>query len=243
MFRYYTFLLFLLVTIMGCRDSDKLAIVSKSISAHGGMDLYQKTRSLEYRKTTILFDSTDAEESRTIQQHKYSLQPEFTGEMEWEVNGELHRIVFDGKKAVKFINEVAQTDSLTSASALMNITAAHYVMLQPFKLLDPGTELIYLGRDTLEDGVEVDVIKANYPRANPVEPTNDQWWYYFDSKSALLVANLVRHGSTYSYIVNLDYNTGTGLRFNAHRKSFFVDSLRNILFLRAEYLNDDVLID
>jgi len=243
-----TFLLFCFWSILfgGCEEKNlnpAETIVRKSIIAHGGWEAWEKVRQVKYRKTILLFDSTGQLESKVIQFHSYQLKPLFTGEISWKVAEDTHRIVYDGEQAVKMINGQALEDSLASQNAYNSMMAAHYVLFQPFKLLDPGVVLRYEGRDTLEEGEVVDVVLASYNRDNSNHTKSDRWWYYFDASSNRLLANMVEHEANNSYIKNLDYDATNALLLNHHRKSYTVDSLRNLLFLRAEYFYDDIKLD
>ena len=102
--------------------------------------------------------------------------------------------------------------------------------------MDKGTNLEYIGEDILADSSQVHVIMPTYADS---EVGSDRWWYYFDKESNMLLANMVNHSPTYSYIINLSYDESTDIVFNAHRKSFFVDSLHNVRYLRAEYFYDN----
>lgn len=68
---------------------------------------------------------------------------------------------------------------------------------------------------------------------------DDRWWFYIDVETDELVANMVNHLDHHSFIDNLAFDTTTILTLNAHRKSYFTDSLRNVRYLRAEYFYTD----
>jgi len=215
-------------------------IVQRSIEKHGGWDDWDNTNSISYKKTIILFDSTGAVESRITQIHRYQLKPDLRGTIEWMSNSDSIRIVFADGEATKHVNNYEELDPASRESALNTVLSSFYVLFQPFKLMDVGTTLEYLGENQLENGINVNVIQPSYTGA---EKGDDRWWYYFDKETNQLVANMVNHGDSFSYIINLEYDTLTSLVFNAHRKSFFVDSLRNIKYLRAEYFYEDFHLD
>lgn len=216
-------------------------IVLKSIEAHGGWLEWQHAKHITYSKTTLLFDSTGQKESEITQFHEYRLLLDFTGEIHWTNpdDGAGNRIVFDGKRAFRLKGNQEPADSLESESAYNTIISSHFVLFQPWKLLDPGVTLIYEGRDTLEDNTVVDVVRALYGTKTEMEG-QDRWWFYFDITSHMLVANMVNHDNRYSYIKNLKYDTSNRLILNHHRKSYFTDSLRNVKYLRAEYFYEDI---
>ncbi|NJN41126.1 MAG: hypothetical protein HC811_01645 [Flammeovirgaceae bacterium] len=237
------YLLLVLSFTLGCqsdRQTDQSTpaeiIVKKSIEAHGGMDKWLEARELSFIKSSELFDATGNTESKIIQRQQFNLQP-LSGTLSWSDSGNQFRIEYDGDNATKFINSEPSSDSLVNINAQNDFMSAHYVACQPFKLLDEGTTLIYQGRDTLNDNQIVDAVNVRYGGED-----SDQWWYFFDAESSLLVANMVRHGSTYALIENLSYTESGGIKFNHHRKSWRVDSLRNKQFLRAEYFYDSIVL-
>ena len=102
--------------------------------------------------------------------------------------------------------------------------------------MDKGVILSHEGMDTLEDGQEVEVIKAVYNAdKNPHHTQSDVWWYYFDAKDARMVAYFIQHDDHYSYIKNLAYTTVGGFLLPTQRGSYRVDADRKILFTKAEY--------
>ena len=231
----------MLAACSGKLENEADQIVLKSIEAHGGWLEWQHAKHITYSKTTLLFDSTGQKESEITQFHEYRLLLDFTGEIHWTNpdDGAGNRIVFDGKRAFRLKGNQEPADSLESESAYNTIISSHFVLFQPWKLLDPGVTLIYEGRDTLEDNTVVDVVRALYGTKTEMEG-QDRWWFYFDITSHMLVANMVNHDNRYSYIKNLKYDTSNRLILNHHRKSYFTDSLRNVKYLRAEYFYEDI---
>jgi hypothetical protein len=214
-----------------------LELVENSIEAHGGMEKWQAIRELTYTKNTRLLLPNGELESEIGQIHNYSLRPELTGTIEWSPTDSIDiRIDYNSISATRFIN--GSLDSAAIGKVENEFMAAYFTLCQPFKLLDAGTELEYLGKDTLEDGKEVEKVMVTYPNAEK----SDRWWYFFDPVSYRVVANMVDHGRGYSYIRNLEYDDSTGIVFNRARNSYTVDSARNILYLRATYLNEDFKI-
>lgn len=236
--------LMMLAACSGEPENEAVQIVQKSIEAHGGWLEWQHVKHITYSKTTLLFDSTGQKESEITQFHDYRLLPGFTGEIHWTNPDDRagNRIVFDGKRAFRLTGNQKTADSLESESAYNTIISSHFVLFQPWKLLDPGVTLIYEGRDTLEDNTVVDVVRARYGTETEIAG-QDRWWFYFDVTSHMLVANMVNHDTRYSYIKNLDYDTTTNLIFNHHRKSYFTDSLRNMNYLRAEYFYENFRLE
>ena len=208
-------------------------IVRQSIEAHGGQANWEDVKSIAYQKTILLFDSAGNQESEMVQQHNYTMKPELSGIIDWVSNGETIRMDYRKGVGTRYVNSVALTDSASSIGAKNAMMSGTYVLFQPFKLLD-AEKLTYLGQEMLGD-LTVDVVQPEYGSGG----NGDIWWYYFDSKSHRLVANMVNHDDHHSLIENLAYDASTALLFNHHRKSFFVDKDKTVDYLRAEYFYEN----
>jgi hypothetical protein len=205
-------------------------IINKSLEeAHGGKANWELPKMVLYEKTTILYDSLGNIESQKKQLFHNTLQPEFTSEVNWEENGIQKRVVFDGIKTQLFFDEIIQTDAKAIEKAHKEIMGAQYVLWQPYKLLADEVSLELEGKVRLEDGSKAFKIKVTYI------DSDTQWWYYFDTKTFLLKENLVKHGATYSQIINVKYEEKTGLRLHKERKSFMIDTQKDQKYLRAHY--------
>lgn len=214
-----------------------LVIIENSVEAHGGMVKWGKIAEISYIKNTTLLTATNEIESQTSQFHQYNLIPSLSGTIKWYSNDSSEiTIQYANSIAQKLVNN--QLDGAAIGKVENEFMAAYFTLCQPFKLLDKGVKLEYLGLDTLEDGKEVEKVMATYPNAEK----SDRWWYFFDPVSFRVVANMVDHGRGFSYIRNFEYDEATGIVFNRSRKSYTVDSARNILYLRATYLNEDFKI-
>lgn len=218
-------------------QSEASQIVSLSIENHGGLENWQNLKSISFSKATILFDSTGKQESSIVQKHFFSFKPELDGSIEWIEKGDSLKIVFKKGDAVKYINNQPDKDSgNTSRNAFM---ASLYVLFQPFKLMDAGTNLKYVGIDSL-DGRTVNIVKPVYQGA---KAGDDQWLFYFDKNSNELIANLVNHNGKFSLIKNLAFDYTSSIKLHQHRKSYFVDDQLNVLYLRAEYFYMNYQVD
>lgn len=236
-------LIFCLLLIVGCSKIAKESpvesptisksqdIVETSIEVHGGWLTYSQLKTLHFKKRIILYDSLGKMESDQTQFHKYQLKPTLAGSIKW-VGMDTIEIIYEDKVAKKMIG--GKRDSGSDQLAINTFLSGYYVTFQPFKLLDNPSRLQFAGIDTLQNGKEVYIVQ-------PIDTTvgADEWWYYFDTTNDQLVANMVKHDVRFSMIENLEYDSTTGLVFNAHRKSYFVDSLQNRKYLRAEYFYTD----
>jgi len=212
-------------------DQAKL-IVKKSIDAHGGWEKWENLQGISYKKTTILYDSSGNEESKIVQVHGYTMKPSLEGIIEWKDGEDLIKISYSDGQGTRYVNEIAELDSESMELATGSFLSAFYVLFQPWKLLDPGTNLEFIGEEKLSDGREVIVVSPVYGER---KEGDDQWWYYIDKETNLVAANMVDHSGRFSLISNLEYDKSTDMIFNYHRKSHFVDSQRNKKYLRAEY--------
>ncbi len=212
-------------------------IVNRSIEHHGGYDKYNKLQSIQFTKQTILFDSSGKEESNIVQRNSFQLHPDIEGTIQWVENGDSIKIEYANSQAVKYVNNIEEKES--SESAKNSILASLYVLLQPFKLLDEGTGHEYMGEDSI-DGTAVNKVALVYDGA---KEGDDEWAYFFKVENDEFVANMVDHKGRRSFIQNLSFDSSTPLKLHQHRKSYFVDSLRTILYLRAEYFYGDYQLD
>ncbi|GAB5523786.1 MAG: hypothetical protein Roseis2KO_16580 [Roseivirga sp.] len=237
----YSFLLLIVSFISGCQPEvpDADTIVQRAYTAHGGKIVWDNISELSYEKESVVYNADGSVRIQSLQQHRYTMNPGFSAVIEWESNEEAHRIEYTDAGTRKWIDAVEVNDPAIQASSAESVNAARYTVSQPFKLTDPGVKLDYEGIDTLEAGEQVYVIKATYSTENENHTKNDEWWYYFDVETYLCLATMVHHGSSYSYIKNLEYDYTTDIVFNYHRKGYAVDSTRKVLYHQSEYFYRD----
>lgn len=222
--------LIVILSLSSCQKTstsieDKL--IDKCINAHGGIDKWDALRNTVYRKDITLFNSDGSVEKVISQKHKYTKTTALSGTIEWKDSID-RKITYSDGRAYK--TNGLQTEE-ASQSALNTFNSAYYVLNMPWKLSDETAKITYLGLDTILENKTVHVLKVEYPS----ESQSDDWEYYLDEKEFFLVANMVHHEPTYSLITNDEYTMYEGLKFNAKRTSYRVDSLRNILYMRAKY--------
>jgi len=231
--RYSLYLI--LIFLLSCNSSTKapvpesskaLTIVNKAIDAHGGYEYWKSIESIKFRKETTLFKGDGSIEKDVNEIHTLHQQDTLYGNI----------INIDAKPENKYTTTFAdgvgkkvlngKTTDATNA-----FLSSHFVVNQPFKLLDPGIDLSYLGKDTLSSGKIVDVVKAFYGT-----PEDDVWWFYFDVKTHILQSTLIYHAPTYAYVDNEVTKEIDGLLWNIKRTTYRTDSLRNIEYVRAKFL-------
>ena len=186
---------------------------------------------MSFSKTTRLYKEDGLLESETVQKQSFQLQPDYLLKIKWEQGLVNHEIIYDGITTLKKENDSVIEDSIEVEKAARTALAADYVFFQPFRLLDKDTQLSYKGIQTINDSIETSVVGVSY---NDDIASSDTWKYYFDTEYRLVAAS-VAHDKRISLIENLDFQTYKGLLFNKHRKSYFVDSLLQKKYLRAEY--------
>jgi len=246
--RHLTSTVLVLLTIFlssSCEEKpiDAASIVAKAYDAHGGKVNWDKINVLNYQKESVVYDAEGAIRVKSLQQHRYNFRPSFNATIDWEDNVQSHQIQFTDARALKYVDDELINDKSVTESAYNSVNAARYTVSQPFKLSDSGVQLTYEGIDELEEGQKVHVVKASYNMENENHTDNDEWWYFFDLDTYLCLATMVHHGTTFSYIKNLEFDRSTNIVFNSHRKGYSVDSARNILYHQSEYFYRDYKIE
>lgn len=223
-----------LLGFYGCNSSVKLSakeIVEKSVKYHGGMELWKNSKGLSFDKEIILYTKEGTIESRRTQYQNFHYGHCLEGELKWEQDGSQCSIVYKNNVVSKKINDSIITSKKELQSAKRAFFSADYVINQPFKLLEELTVLSYVGIEMIENKKNYSV-QVGYKNDTDL---SDKWFYYFDSETYQLMAAKVVHGAKTSMIKNLAFDKSTGLLFNRHRKSYFINPSGDIDYLRAEY--------
>lgn len=222
-------------------DQQANKILKEVMQAMGGLDRWRAKTSISFQKGYALLLENGEAESSAIQQHRYSFHPDHIA-ISWVKEGQDHVLSQKDGLISKTIN--GQPDTAANPVSLTNtILSSTFVVDIPFKLLDPGAEISYVGLDTLETGTIVDVIQASYnPTQHENHSTPDIWHLYFNKDSHILTAYMVQHADHYSYVRNLSDTLVDGFTLVKERDSYRVDSLRNLLYLRATYAYSDYQI-
>lgn len=239
----FGFFLFVLFAVSSCKQEQELSaqsIVEQSVAVHGGLSKWDSITAFSFDKTSLVFDKDGVVESSTTQQQSFKLQPELQGQIVSFYKG-IVGLYYNGNEFRKRTNDSIYnvTDPIELTAARNSFYAANYVVSQPFKLLEEGTLLTYVGVETLDEK-RVHVINVSYTGDTDA---SDKWTYYFDVESYRLLANKVVHNSNASLIKNLKFDSSTGIIFNAHRKSFALKPSGEIDYLRAEYFYENFKID
>ena len=226
--------IFIINLLVSCQKKITVGdILSKSIKAHGGMDLWQKIDTLSYTKKTILYNQEGVKEKEIIQHQSF-----FGGT---PLHGKISSLGAE-KSSISVINGVyakSIRDSLIPITdreikAINNsFKSAYYVISQPFNLKESDALLFYK-KDTILNGEKTFVVDVSY-REDENTNTPDQWTYFFNAKTYLIVAAKVFHSPTVSFIENIKFNKETPFVFNAERESVFLNKDGSKDFLRASY--------
>ncbi len=230
-----TIVLFLCCLVLGCAiETDPKQVVLQSLEAHGGLEAWENAEEIRYSKRTITYDSLGAVKSDVVQEHINRFQPAFYAEMSTSPTDSIIQGVFLENDEVHVVTSGnQQLDDAVFEKFRKDMMGAHYVLWQPYKLLEPDAHLSYKGTKTMDNGKIADVVQVNYYNEDGSE--GNTWWYYFDMETHKLLGNMVYHHPTYALIENLAYETKTGLSLNAERKSYRTDSLGNKKYLIAHY--------
>ncbi len=208
-------------------------LLSKSIDAHGGLEFWQKVDTLSFTKKTILYNRKGLKE-KEITQHQSFYGGNF-------INGNITTIGTD-KSSISIIGDVYSKrigDTLISISnnEMKSITnafkSAYYVISQPFNLMESGALLSYK-KDTILNDEKTFVVDVSYEEDQNTN-TPDQWTYFINAKTYLIVAAKVFHSPTVSFIENINFNKETPFVFNAERESVFLNKDGSKDYLRASY--------
>ena len=220
-------------------DQQAREVLEKSINAMGGLERWQTRKTLHFTKDYALLMENGEIENAAFQQHDYSYQPAEEIHISWQKGDTSHLLRYADGELSKQINGMLDT-AANQQSLLNTVLSATFVANIPWKFLDQGANVSYMGTDTLDTGRAVYVLRVEYnPDEHANHSTPDIWHAYFDQEDYALQAYMVQHADHYSYVVNLSDTIIDGFRFVKKRNSYRVDSLRNILYLRATYAYDD----
>jgi len=221
--------------LFSCQKTELTAnqILKKSLEAHGGLELWKKIDTLSFTKKTILYNQEGVKE-KEITQHQ-----SFYGGI--PLHGKISSLGTE-KSSISVINGVytkSIRDSLIPITdreikAINNsFKSAYYVISQPFNLKESDALLVYK-KDTILNGEKTFVVDVSY-REDKNTNTPDQWTYFFNAKTFLVVAAKVFHSPTISFIKNTKFNAKTPFVFNSERVSIFMNKDGTEDYVRAAY--------
>lgn len=218
-------------------DKQAAELLKNAIQAAGGLNTWNNLKLISFEKRFALFRENG--EIEMDRQQTYIQRNDYNGQELMKEVAQKPEISY--QLGPDYIRVKGDVNPDMEETALRNsILSASFVISIPFKLLDEGAKLSYVGKDTLDRGQEVEVLQVVYnPENYGNHSTKDTWWHYFDSKTFKHVAYMVQHADHYSYVENLTQTEAGGIVFPLTRKSWRVDEDRNLLWLRAEYEYSD----
>jgi len=247
--KFILLLVFILASCSGDLNDDKYghigdlkarAIIKKSIKDAGGLNKWNAIKSMQYKKNFALLDSTGKTEKTFVQDHTYSNSNK-TIIIRSEENKDVLFTTLENGAYARSKN--GQDLKLSQEALRKSVNSSLYVIGIPFKLIDPGAEIEYLGEESL-NGKLLDVIKVSYdPKRHNNHSSRNIWKFYFDKSTARVVANWIESADHYNIVENLDFTRVDGLLFHKHRKSYRVDETGEKLYLRAEYQYFDYTVN
>lgn len=222
------------------QDVEAREIVERAVFKHG-IESYYNIDELRFEKTYELFNEDGSSERKVSEKHHYAyFPPKLKIESTNESNGTLSITTFENgiyQRTIDGINADVSQEKLLKA-----VNASLFVISIPFKLLDKGTDIKYIGIDTLDD-ILLDIVEANY---NPQEYINhssaDVWRFYVD-KAGIVKYNWIKTSDHFSLVENISFQSANGIIWYDERSSFRVDSLGNKLYLRASYKYSNFEVD
>lgn len=222
-------------------DEQARAILKAAVNYAGGLEAWRNINRLRYDKFFSLLSASGEIEKTFEQKHDYTAKPKIIDIQSIE-NGTLtHTRLADNVYTQTADGEPTEK---TQAAIEKGINTSTYVIGLPYKLLDAGAAVVYVGEKKMDTGQVVDVLQVSY---NPTQHANhssaDTWYFYFDKENRNVVGNFIKTSDHYSLIENTSFQRIEGTLFYKDRKSYRVDSLGEKLYLRAEYTYDNFLVE
>ena len=224
-------------------DEEAKAILQKAMIAMGGLERWNSKKRVSFSKRFKLYREDGSIENDAFQHHAYTYKPASSFSIKWTEKEDRHEILQKEGTLAKMINGLP--DSEANLQSLNNtVLSSVFVTEIPYKVLDPGAHISYVGKDTLKEAQVVDVIQVVYdPEAHNNHTTPDTWHLYFDAESSIMLGYIVQHADHYSYVRNLSDTLVDGFTFVTTRDSWRVNDNRELLYLRATYEYSDYEID
>ncbi len=220
------------------------AIVRRAIEHTGGWPAWASKKTVEFRKTVIKYRPDGTVERRRVQTHRYVLQPEMKGRIEFEEDGKKIVYINSGGQAVKFVDGKLATTPEDTNSARNNTFGSHYVFTMPFKLTDPGAHLEPAGEERLGKGSVAEKVRVTYDMGAGDAGGMHVWTYYFDKATGRLLANNLKYDAAkYDYTEYLDERPVSGLLLPMRRLGYEADEKGKRGRRTSEILYEDVRFD
>lgn len=232
--RKYVLITIFLIGFISCKTEVKpINIINKSVQAHGGLERWKQLKSLSFTKKTTLYYEDGSVRLESTQNQSFLFGKYLSG----TIHSILDSVSYRFKKSEVYM-QTKDSSAQLSGEALKSkqrlFASALYVTSQPFQLLESGAAFERTS-DTIFGDKKAFAVRVYYPNDTT---TSDQWTYYFDQDSFLVVACKVKHDKRTSIIENLSYDQSTPFIFNATRKSTITENGK-AAFVIAEYEYSD----
>jgi len=214
-------------------EKPALQAVLKSIEKSGGLTEWNKVDTLSFRKKSVLYLKDGTVESSSEQYQEFVLGTDLQVKLLW-LDSTKKKMLYDGTKTLVYEDQEV-IDTVEGMNA--TVASAFYVISKPFNLPADRTFLQDVGPTIIADD-SLQTIMVDYPSA---DKGKDKWWFYFTEKHGFW-GSKVFHSPTYALIVNTKMDTSTGFSLPSYRRSFRIDSLNNIEFVRAEFWYSDYVV-
>ncbi len=214
------------------KDIKAQEIIKRSIEDAGGIQQWEAIQTIRYKKNFTLLTENGEIEKTFKQDHNYTL-PSNEYIIRSEENEDiLFTTGIDDQYARNKNGEDLEVDP---ESLRKSINSSVYVLGIPFKLLDTGADIKYLGEQEL-NGSNVDVIQVGYnPDLHKNHSSKNLWKFYFDKDNSRIIANWIESADHYNIVENIEFIRVKGLLLHSKRKSYRVNELGKKLYLRADY--------
>jgi hypothetical protein len=203
--------------------------------AAGDISQWQNVASIQFEKTSTLYDSSGAVESHTEQLHHYTYHPNRRIEIVTPATETL--LIWDILGITKSVQDTLKAQE-EADKAKPSMEAATFVMELPYRLVNDEVELAVLDNEVLENWGEMEVLEARYN-----DNSGDIWRLYFELETHLLRAYRVQHADHISYVINEKVHEMEGLYFPHERKSYRINEQGEKLYLRAAYVYENMDIE
>jgi hypothetical protein len=228
-----------LLLLLSCGKSPERQaqdLVARSVKAHGGSENWEQMSSLKFRRSTRLMAEDGSLKSESSQLLEFRFKPYFEGKMSWSKDSIDHVATWDGAQMRYLMGENEVKNPGFLAAKKKDLDAVFSAVAMPWRLEEGGSRLSYEGRKTLENGLEVEAVRADFG------PDAEAWFYYFDPESYVMVASEVQKGEQRNLIYHLGLTEIEGLKLQDRRETWSVDEEAKRLRLNAEYLFFDYQI-
>lgn len=220
------------------------AAVRRSIEHTGGWAAWAAKKSVQFKKTVILYEPDGSIKRKRVQFHRYELSPGMKGRIEWEEDGTKYVLVNSGYEAVKLVNGKVATSEKDRNEARNATYGSHYVFGMPFKLTDAGAHLAFAGSERLPGALTVDKVRVTYDKGAGDSGGLHTWTYYFDRKTGRLVANNLQYeADKYDYTEYLDERPVVNLLLPMKRYGYEATAKGKVGRKTSEILYEDVRFD